>query len=90
MHQAREHLHREGEGLRQERLNLHQELDNLKDYINKVIETTIIMPGINRGMNNKEKQEVDERSRIKILEMLENGKISAEEAERLLKSIGKE
>ena len=36
------------------------------------------------------KAEIGERSRIKILEMLETGKITAEEAERLLKAIGKE
>jgi len=41
-----------------------------------------------KGLSDSEKQAVDERSRVKILEMLESGKITAEEAERLLKAIG--
>jgi hypothetical protein len=35
-------------------------------------------------------RDVSEQSRRKILEMLENGKITADEAERLLRAIGKE
>lgn len=37
-----------------------------------------------------EKENIAEQSRLKILEMLESGKITAEDAERLLKAIGKE
>ena len=42
------------------------------------------------NLMKKEKEDIADRSRIKILEMLEAGKITAEEAERLLKAIGKE
>lgn len=38
-------------------------------------------------LSDKEKQEVDERSRLKILQMLQDGKITADEAERLLKAM---
>ncbi|HHE38295.1 MAG TPA: hypothetical protein ENL20_06955 [Candidatus Cloacimonetes bacterium] len=38
-------------------------------------------------LSEKEKQEVDERSRLKILQMLQDGKITADEAERLLKAM---
>ena len=64
------------------------EPESIKDYIHKVMETALGKAG--KGMSSREKSEVDERSRIKILEMLEAGKITAEEAERLLKAIGKE
>ncbi len=40
-------------------------------------------------LSEKEKQEVDERSRLKILQMLQDGKITADEAERLLKAMEK-
>jgi len=38
-------------------------------------------------LSEQEKQEVDERSRLKILQMLQDGKITADEAERLLKAM---
>ncbi len=63
--------------------------DNLKEYINKAIEGAIAKVQ-GKGLSDSEKQAVDERSRAKILEMLESGKITAEEAERLLKAIGRE
>jgi hypothetical protein len=66
------------------------EINNLKEYIHKVINSSFVKPYIDKGLNTREKQEVDERSRIKILEMLEAGKITAEEAEKLLKAISKE
>lgn len=39
--------------------------------------------------NDERKDSVDERSRLKILELLEKGKINPDEAERLLKALGK-
>jgi hypothetical protein len=65
-------------------------LDGLGDYINKVINSSLIKPYLGGEMKGKEKEEVSDRSRIKILDMLEAGKITSEEAERLLKAIGKE
>ncbi len=65
-------------------------VDGLGDYINKVMNSALIKPYLGGEMKAKEKDEVVDRSRIKILEMLEAGKITAEEAERLLKAIGKE
>jgi len=41
-------------------------------------------------LDTGERKSVDEQSRAKILQMLENGKISAQEAERLLRAIGVE
>jgi DUF4097 and DUF4098 domain-containing protein YvlB len=66
------------------------DVDGLKEYIHKVIDSDLVKPYLGKGLRGREKSEVDERSRIKILEMLESGKITAEEAERLLKAIGKE
>lgn len=40
-----------------------------------------------RPISDSARREVDERSRMKILELLENGTITAEEAERLLKAM---
>ncbi|MDD2228772.1 MAG: DUF4097 family beta strand repeat-containing protein [Candidatus Cloacimonetes bacterium] len=65
-------------------------IDGLGDYINKVINSSLIKPYLGGEMKNKEKEEVADRSRLKILDMLEAGKITAEEAERLLKAIGQE
>lgn len=65
-------------------------LDGLGDYINKVINSPLIKPYLGGEMKAREKDEVADRSRLKILEMLEAGKITSEEAERLLKAIGKE
>lgn len=61
-----------------------------KDQLNKMLEPLKKMKNIHFDLNDQEKQEVGERSRLKILEMLESGKISAEDAERLLKAINKE
>ena len=41
-------------------------------------------------LKDKEKEDIADQSRLKILQMLESGKITAEEAERLLKAISKE
>jgi DUF4097 and DUF4098 domain-containing protein YvlB len=43
-----------------------------------------------RDMDDELPRDVSEQSRRKILQMLENGKITADEAERLLRAIGKE
>ncbi len=48
-----------------------------------------VMPGI-FDLKEREKEEIAEQSRLKILQMLESGKITAEEAEKLLKAITKE
>ncbi len=48
-----------------------------------------VMPGA-FDLKEQERQEIAEQSRLKILGMLESGKITAEEAERLLKAISKE
>ncbi len=64
--------------------------ENVHEYIRKVMDSPYIKPYLGGELKNKEKEEVADRSRLKILEMLESGKISAEEAEKLLKAIGKE
>lgn len=79
-----------GEGGRFEHSHVHRDVDSLKEYIHKVINSSLLKPYLGKGMSTRDKQDVDERSRMKILEMLESGKITAEEAERLLKAIGKE
>ncbi len=79
-----------GEGFHKQHIHMHKEMDNLKEYLNKVMDSPLLKPYLGKGLNARDKQEVDERSRTKILEMLESGKITAEEAERLLKAIGKE
>ncbi|MDD4224660.1 MAG: DUF4097 family beta strand repeat-containing protein [Candidatus Cloacimonetes bacterium] len=61
----------------------------LKEFIRKTVDAAIAKTS-GKGLSDCEKQAVDERSRAKILEMLESGKITAEEAERLLKAIGRE
>lgn len=61
----------------------------LKEFIRKTVDAAFAKTS-GKGLSDSEKQAVDERSRAKILEMLESGKITAEEAERLLKAIGRE
>lgn len=61
----------------------------LKEFIRKTVASTLAKAQ-GKYLSDSEKQAVDERSRAKILEMLESGKITAEEAERLLKAIGRE
>jgi hypothetical protein len=55
-----------------------------------VVNSPLIKPYLGAELKQNEKDEVAERSRIKILEMLEAGKITSEEAEKLLKAISKE
>jgi DUF4097 and DUF4098 domain-containing protein YvlB len=68
----------------------HLNSDSLKEYINKVVNSPLIKPYLGAEKKKAEKEEIAERSRLKILDMLESGKITSEEAEKLLKAIGKE
>jgi hypothetical protein len=64
--------------------------DTAIDRVNKVWEN--ISGGWKDPQQDKKKKNTDtveERSRLKILELLENGKITPDEAERLLKALGK-
>lgn len=70
------------------RFREHLDPDSIKEYVHKAIDSALSRSG--KGLSERERGEVDERSRAKILEMLESGKITAEEAERLLKAIGRE
>jgi len=76
----------EFDGFKYEHLNA----DSLKDYINKVVNSPLIKPYLSSEKKLRESEEIANRSRLKILDMLEAGKITSEEAERLLKAIGKE
>ena len=64
--------------------------EKLGDFISKTVDNAINKAFQGSGLDSNEKKAVDERSRAKILQMLENGKITAEEAEKLLKAIGVE
>jgi len=66
----------------------HFHTESLTDYIKKIIDSHQIKSYL--GGEHKKKESSTDLSRMKILEMLEAGKITAEEAERLLKAIGKE
>lgn len=68
----------------------HFHTESVSAYIKKILDSPQIKPYLGGEHKKKEKEDVTGRSRIKILEMLEAGKITAEEAERLLKAIGKE
>jgi len=61
-----------------------------KDQFKQMFEPLRKMKGFRFDLSDEEHNQVSERSRLKILEMLEAGKITAEEAEKLLKAIGKE
>jgi hypothetical protein len=76
----------EFDGLKYEHLNT----DSLKEYINKVVNSPLIKPYLSAEKKRQESEEIADRSRLKILDMLEAGKITSEEAERLLKAIHKE
>nr|MDK2851562.1 hypothetical protein [Candidatus Cloacimonadota bacterium] len=76
----------EFDDLRYEHLNK----DSLKDYIHKVVNSPLIKPYLGAEKKKAEKEKIAEHSRLKILEMLEKGKITSEEAEKLLKAINKE
>jgi len=61
-----------------------------KDQFRQMLEPLRKMKSFRFDLNDEEHEQVSERSRMKILEMLEAGKITAEEAERLLQAIGRE
>lgn len=68
----------------------HLNTESIKDYVKNVVNSPLIKPYLSAEKKKQEKEEIAERSRLKILDMLESGKISSEEAEKLLKAIGKE
>ncbi len=76
-----------GYGSRMHR-HMHKMLN--KDHFKQMFDPLRKMKGFRFDLSDKEHDQVSERSRLKILEMLEAGKITAEEAEQLLKAIGKE
>lgn len=76
----------EFDGLKYEHLNA----ESLKEYIHKVVNSPLIKPYLGAEKKKAEADEIAERSRLKILDMLEKGKITSEEAERLIKAISKE
>ncbi len=61
--------------------------DKISEKVMKTIKK--VAPGVFE-LRSDEKEQVAEQSRLKILQMLESGKITAEDAERLLKAISKE
>ncbi len=63
--------------------------DALSDYINKVVESPLLKPYLG-SQKKAEDAQVAERSRLKILQMLESGKITSEEAQQLLSAIDKD
>jgi len=74
------------DGLKYEHLNT----DALRDYISKVVNSPLIKPYLGAEKKRQETEEIAERSRLRILDMLESGKITSEEAEKLLNAIRKE
>ncbi|MCB5262781.1 MAG: DUF4097 family beta strand repeat-containing protein [Candidatus Cloacimonetes bacterium] len=68
----------------------HLNTDSIKDYVMKVVNSPLIKPYLSAEKKKLDKEEISERSRLKILDMLESGKITSEEAEKLLRAIGKE
>jgi len=71
-------------------LNLGKRFDDLGDQIQNLWSRRSTWFGSGSDVEDELPRDVSEQSRRKILEMLENGKISADEAERLLRAIGKE
>ncbi len=71
------------------RMQFNDQMENVfdKHSFKKMFEPLKKMKHFHFDLNEKEKQEVSERSRMKILEMLEAGKITSDDAERLLKAI---
>ena len=71
-------------------LNLGKRFDDLGDQIQNLWSRRSTWFGSGSDVEDELPRDVSEQSRRKILEMLENGKITADEAERLLRAIGKE
>lgn len=76
----------EFDDLKQEHFNP----DSIKEYVRKMVGSPLIKPYLSGDRKRQEHEEIAERSRLKILDMLESGKITSEEAENLLRAIGKE
>jgi hypothetical protein len=55
-----------------------------------VVNSPLIKPYLGAEKKRQETEEIAERSRLRILDMLESGKITSEEAEKLLNAIRKE
>ena len=70
--------------------NIQSEMRSVSDQINKALKGAGMPGWMKTDMDDDEREQMQDRSRLKILEMLESGKITAEEAERLLRAIGKE
>lgn len=66
------------------------EMRGVGEQIRKAFKNAGLKGFMGAGMAAEGHETVADRSRLKILEMLESGKITAEEAERLLKAISKE
>ena len=62
--------------------------EKVQEKVNKAMEKIKIKID-NIGLSENQQKEVDERSRLKILQMLQDGKITADEAERLMKAMEK-
>lgn len=67
--------------------SLHQQSQDMKNRVEKSKKDAEFQRG--NAYRTEERLSDNEKSRLKILELLENGKINQEEAERLLKAIGK-
>ncbi len=74
------------------KMHIHDQMGNIfdKDQFKKMFEPLKKFKHFRFDLNDTEKQEIKEGSRMKILDMLEAGKITSEDAEKLLKAIGKE
>lgn len=69
--------------------HLQDEMRGVGDQITKALKGAKLKNWMGHTPDDEHERMTD-RSRLKILEMLESGKLTAEEAERLLKAIGKE
>jgi len=76
---VKEHMH-----------HFQEEMRGVGEQLRKAFKSAGLKGFMGAGMAAESHETVADRSRLKILEMLESGKITAEEAERLLKAIGKE
>lgn len=70
--------------------NFGRRFDDFGDQLQNIWNKRPSWLGSGRDMDDDLPRDVSEQSRRKILQMLENGKITADEAERLLRAIGKE
>lgn len=71
-------------------LNLGKRFEDLGDQLQNIWSRRPNWFSSDSEVDDELPRDVSEQSRRKILEMLENGKITADEAERLLRAIGKE